>query len=149
MDSCLIEVEQPLRAVAAASLDAPAEEQHSKGNKSHANTPRQANHIQTAQRSLIFLSPYDAANLTSPKQTVTTTRRRYSEPSRTAVMATVPNADGVGHLAAFEGFLAERDMMRIDTDYESPIHPLYSAATDPGDVEEEHKDPEDFERQSL
>lgn len=111
---------------AAASPVAPTQQHHQKSNK--ANEPEHcqdyAPDLEAAQATFTTPPAFDDTYLKASTQTTTISRRRYSEPAQPALMATETNMDGARHLDAFEGFVAERNLMSIDIDYASLIHPM-------------------------
>ncbi|KAH6633654.1 hypothetical protein C7974DRAFT_176414 [Boeremia exigua] len=137
MGSRSTKVAPPPHVVAVASPVAPAEQKHAKGNNttdSGEHGPCQDLEYQPAKRVVTLPQPCDDINLKSSTRTSTTSGRRYSEPVWAAAMATGINIIRLQHLAAFESFIAERDLMAIDVD-DASVVAIVPAAEDTGKVE--------------
>lgn len=150
MGSRLTKVEQPPRVEAAASTNALTENQHGKSIGPNESRPCHDSFHWASRKTVALPQPCDDVSLTFPTQPAITARRRYSEPLHAASMAALLNWDGVRHIAAFEGFLAEREIMRIDVDYESHVDPVsHEQRPSATDTDEEEVKPDYSEVQCV
>ncbi|KAJ4993649.1 IBR finger domain-containing protein [Stagonosporopsis vannaccii] len=97
----------------AVAIASPTRQNQGRSNDTNGPGPCQGHAIQPAQMILSSSRPCDDINLETSSHETIPSRRRYSEPAKTATMAMELNTDGVRHLAAFESFIAERDLMAI------------------------------------
>ena len=94
-----------------------------KGNNTNEFGPCQGHLHQ--ERIVTLPQPCDDINLKFPARTTTPPRRRrHSEPVQTAAMTTDLNAEDIRALHAFGSFLAGRELMTIDIDYEALASPV-------------------------
>ena len=124
MGSRSTKVATPPHVEAAASPVAPAQQHHEKSNCTNETGLCQESVHQAAQAISALTQPLDDINLEYFTPETTTSRRRYSEPARTAAMATEVNIEGIRHIDAFESLVAERSLMAIDIDYPTSYTPL-------------------------
>lgn len=115
---------QPLHVEATASQDVLARKLHQKGDKTNETGPRQDLVYLAARRKSTSRQPCDDIDLATGTHTYSTKRRRYSEPAHAVTMDRFSSTDRIAHLAAFESFLAERELMQIDIDYAEQVNPV-------------------------
>lgn len=146
MGSCSTKVAGvvPSHVKAVASPIAPTQQNHRRSNETNEGGPCQGNETQPLNNIFTLPRPHDDIHLEYSVRETTSSRRRYSEPTKTATMATEVNIHGVRHLAAFESFIAERDLMAMGA-----VSEVFATQDAFVPVQEKASDPEEPEVQCI